>query len=373
MGEEARKSIAGLLYDGILSAQDWYEGLDAIRATLGAGVFDYLTVSTAESHVLDSVDNQGDVGLYADKLLEYKNHYMGRDLRMAVLARMPVGRVMLDHEHISAREMSRNEVYADFLRVHGFQHTLAALVRDDPDSRDYLGFLRSVDHAPYGAGERALMGRVMPHLRRAATLRARAGQLGRQAALGLAALDTLPQALAVVDAQCRIQYTNPAAGRLLEGFSALHVRHGRLQCGDAQAHAQFAQHVARACGCEGVRTAGAQSLAGNDRRLVVTMLPLKASHAASAHWQVPLALVILTDPAGVTGLRPELVGEILGLSPAEVRLALLLTSGKTVKDFAVLQGCTVNTARTHLTSLMHKTGCHRQVELTGLLQSLRLG
>ncbi len=373
MREEARTRIAGLLYDGILSPQDWHAGLNGLRGLLGAGLFDYFTLDTIRAAVSDSVHNQGDVGLQAEKMREYKDHYIGQDLRMTILAQMPVAQVMLDHEHISLREMSRNVVYTDFLRAHGFQHTLGVLVRDESGSRDFLGFVRPTDHVPYGADDTNLVYQLMPDLRRAAALRVRSQHLMRRAALGLLALDNLPQALAVVDAKCRIQYNNPSAGRLLADTSLLRVRHGCLECTVAQAQAQWQKQVERACGSEGAAMAGAQSLAGASERLVVTVLPLKASHAAVAHWQTPLALVVLTDPASPGGMSPDLIGDVLGLSPTEARLALLLASGKTVKDFAALHGCTWNTARAHLAQLLRRTGCRRQVELVALLQSLRLG
>ena len=83
-----------------------------------------------------------------------------------------------------------------------------------------------------------------------------------------------------------------------------------------------------------------------------------------------MALIVATKPGALADLDHSLVGEMLGLSPAEARLALLLAAGKTVKDFAAVQGCTVNTARAHLAHLLHKTGCRRQVELVGVLQAL---
>jgi DNA-binding CsgD family transcriptional regulator len=372
MREESIRRIAGFLYDGVLSPQGWYDGLDALRGLMDAGVFDYFTLNTVDSQILNGVDNQGKVGLHAEKLREYQDHYIGQDLRMATLAQMPVGQIMLDHEHISMREMSRNIVYTDFLRPHGFQHTLGALVRDEGGSRDFLGFIRPADHAPYSANDKTLVHQLMPDLRRAAVLRARAGHLARQAALGLAALDILPQALAVVDAQCRIQYGNPSAHRLLACTDALRVRHGRLHCSDASDHAQLLRHIVQACGCQGPAAAGVQSLAGKHGRLVVTVLPLQASHAAAAHWQMPLALVVITDPAAPGGLNPDLIGEVLGLSPTEARLALLLAAGKTIKHFAAIEGCSWHTARSHLKNLLRKAGCQRQVDLARLLQSLRL-
>lgn len=371
MQEQARH-IAGLLYDGVLSPQDWYDGLDGLREALGAGLFDYFTLSTISSQASGSVNNQGYVGLHAEKLREYQAHYIGQDLRMAALAQLPVGQLMLDHEHISTREMSRNIVYTDFLRPHGFQHTLGALVRDEGGSRDFLGFIRPSDHTPYGANDKALVERLMPDLTRAAHLRARTVQLARHAALGLAALDALPQALVIVDAHCHIQYSNPAADRMLARPGAMGVRHGRLSCLEGNAQVRWQSLVAAACLRQGTGMAGALQPAPGARSLVVTILPINARHPMALH-HAPLALAVLHDLAAPGGLDPRLIGEILGLSPTETRLVLLLASGKTVKDFAVVEGMSWHTARSHTKNLLRKTGCRRQLELVALLQSLRIG
>ncbi|KAB2899902.1 MAG: helix-turn-helix transcriptional regulator [Burkholderiaceae bacterium] len=335
-------------------------------------MFDYFTLSTISSQASDSVNNQGYVGLHAEKLREYQAHYIGQDLRMAALAQLPVGQLMLDHEHISTREMSRNIVYTDFLRPHGFQHTLGALVRDEGGSRDFVGFIRPSDHTPYGANDKALVERLMPDLTRAAHLRARTVQLARHAALGLAALDALPQALVIVDAHCHIQYSNPAADRMLARPGAMGVRHGRLSCLEGNAQVRWQSLVAAACLRQGTGMAGALQPAPGARSLVVTVLPINARHPMALH-HAPLALAVLHDPAAPGDLDPRLIGEILGLSPTETRLVLLLASGKTVKDFAVVEGMSWHTARSHTKNLLRKTGCRRQMELVGLLQSLRIG
>ena len=97
-------------------------------------------------------------------------------------------------------------------------------------------------------------------------------------------------------------------------------------------------------------------------------MPLAANHAFAAPWQQPLALIFLTLPGSMVLQNQGLVGEMLGLSPSETRLLLLLAGGKTVKDYALMEGCSWHTARTHMKNLMRKTGCHRQVELVQLLQ-----
>ncbi len=371
--QEQTQHVAGLLYDGILTPGDWHAGLDTMCNALGATVFHYFTLDHRNTTVLDGVDNQASVEINERKLREYESHYVTSDIRMAILQHLPVGNVMLDHEHIAPRTMSRNAFYSDFLGAHGLRNTMAAQVRKDDTASDFLGFLRTTDRQAYTAQDKAWMEQLMPDLQRAAHLRAHAGSLARSAALGLAALHALPQGLIVVDADGRLQYSNPAADGLLAGSGVLCVHHGRLQCSSGAAHAQLQRHIERACTSREASSAGVQSLSGKHMRLTVAVLPLKASHAAAAHWQRPMALVVLADPGAPGGLDPRLIGEMLGLSPTETRLALLLAAGKTVKDFAAAEGMSWHTARSHTKNLLRKTGCRRQLELVALLQSLRIG
>ena len=366
--------ITGHLYDGVLAPDSWYAALDGMCGQLDSGVFHYFTLDTSGAQVPESAGNPERAGLGGDRMAEYEQHYADRDIRMAATLRMPIGRVMLDHEHISQRALSRDAMYSDWLAPLGLRHTAATVVRSEGPARDFLSFMRPKDAKPFSLKHKALIEHVMPHIARAARLRAHVAHLSRQAALGLSALDSLPQGVAVVDAQCRIEYANATVGRLLAPSRTLRTAQGRLQCAQAEHQARLQQLVAGACGSPA--KAGAFECADGlpqPSRLVVTVLPLKASHALASVRQIPMALVILAVPGAMAALDHGLVRDMLGLSPSETRLLLLLAAGKTVKDYAAIEGCSWHTARVHLKNLMRKTGCHRQLELVQLVQALRLG
>ena len=375
MRHENPQTIAGLFYEGVLQPQAWHDGMNAMRARLQAGVFHSFTLDDSGAPTPDSVSNLESFGLHAGHMAEYETQHAGRDPRLTATLGLEPGGVMLDHEHFSQREALRNPVYADWLIPLGLRHTAGIVVRKEGGALDLISFMRPRDAKPYSAHDKHFIERLVPSIARAARLRARMLELSRNAALGMAALDGLRQGVAVVDAQCRIHHANAAMERLLAAPpaapGALCAAQGHLGCTDGAVQAQLRQLAAAACANPG--RAGALGLPGcGPRWLAVTVLPLQASHPWAALRQAPMALVVAAMPGAASGLSAGLVADMLGLSPAEARLALLLASGKTVKDFAAVQGCTVNTARTHLTNLLYKTGCRRQMELVGLLQSLRL-
>lgn len=364
----AIQRIAGLLYDGVLSPQAWYDGMDAFKEAVGGFNFHQLTVDVRHGSVLESITSASD-----DKgVKNYEQHYALADERVPAMMRLGRGEMLLDHEQFSERHMSRSALYAECLAPMGMKYTMGLMLRVEGSVQQYVGFMRAVDRPHFSSEEREFAMQLMPDVVRAAHLRDRVGLVARHAALGFAALDTLPQGIAVVDAQCRVQYSNPTADRLLARSGAMGMRHGCLSCRDALAQARWQSVVAAACARTGAGMAGALQPASGACGLVVSVLPINAQHPLALR-QVPMALVVMNDPTAPCGLAPRLVAEVLGLSPAETRLALLLASGKTVKDFAAAEDVSWHTARTHQKNLLRKTGCHRQQELVGLLHALRLG
>jgi DNA-binding CsgD family transcriptional regulator len=67
----------------------------------------------------------------------------------------------------------------------------------------------------------------------------------------------------------------------------------------------------------------------------------------------------------------ELVRSLFDLTPAEARVARSLAGGQTLKVIAAQSGASMNTVRTHLRSVMTKTGYNRQSDVVALLNGLR--
>ena len=62
--------------------------------------------------------------------------------------------------------------------------------------------------------------------------------------------------------------------------------------------------------------------------------------------------------------------ESTDLTPSEARVARSLASGKTVDEIATDGGVSRNTIRTHLSSVLEKTGCNRQADIVALLTAI---
>lgn len=369
--------IAASLYEGILEPIQWSAGMQEVQAKLSCAAFHHLDISSVDRSARSiAVSLQGSEPP-SEKLTEFERHYAPQDIRFPAMWAIQEGGAWWDHEHFSASVFHRAPIYSEFLASLGMRHTVCIPLRDGPTSRDFVGFMRHLDQKPFDTDEQALVRQLLPHMVRANKLRHRSVQVAARAALGTALLDTLPLALAVVDAERRLHYLNTAAQLALAGSGALTVRHGHLCAREPDVQNRLERYVAAACGHKGPPTAEALRTSSADPHagavaMTVQILPLQGSHPlAHEHRARPHALLVWNHWDAPQ--RTAHIALALGLTETEARLALSLAQGQSLKDFAAVQGCSWHTARTHAKNLLAKTGCHRQAELVQLVHSLTWG
>jgi DNA-binding CsgD family transcriptional regulator len=86
---------------------------------------------------------------------------------------------------------------------------------------------------------------------------------------------------------------------------------------------------------------------------------------------VRCAAVLAMTPVTAPQAPPlELVQSLFDLTPAEARVARSLAAGKSAEAIASDSGVSLNTVRTHVRGVLHKTGCNRQVDVVALLAGI---
>jgi DNA-binding CsgD family transcriptional regulator len=202
-------------------------------------------------------------------------------------------------------------------------------------------------------------------MRAAATLSERFAAVLAERDVALAALEALPQAILLAEADGQVIYRNRAAEAALASSGALCVdRQGRLCVRSLALQRRLAAAVRGA-----VRPAAAADpsavlqlprTGAPPLRLIVQPFVQRAGALpVSRH----LALLTLVDPQGRPAVPEEAVRRVLGLSPAEARLALALAGGERIADYAGRTGISLHTTRNLLRRAMAKTGAHRQADL----------
>ena len=103
--------------------------------------------------------------------------------------------------------------------------------------------------------------------------------------------------------------------------------------------------------------------------LVLHVNPLPGGEAWFRGWPAA-ALVLLAEPARGVGIDPDLAAAVLGLTPTESRVAVMLAEGFRVSEIATAMERKESTIRYHIKHIYAKHGLRRQSELVRLVLSL---
>ena len=185
----------------------------------------------------------------------------------------------------------------------------------------------------------------------------RALSAGNQSSL-VALLDELSFGVAVVDLRRQVLYASRIAAARLQGRGRLQVD-GMIEAATRQDTDVLQQAIEVTRG--GRRSYIALGWGGGATDIAVLPLP---------SWEVPAAALVFEKSQEDSGLGLYFFARSHNLTDAEERLLALLCDGGDVPTAAERAGCAVNTVRTHVRSLLRKTGLPTLRALVGRVGSL---
>jgi DNA-binding CsgD family transcriptional regulator len=213
---------------------------------------------------------------------------------------------------------------------------------------------------------------LMPHLRRACLLHQRLKRLRAERSGGLAALELLPTAVWLLDADGRLLFANRAGRELDQCHDGLWIDLHGMPVADDPGERQALQRCIAATIAAGRGLGVASDCVLSVRRrqqappLYVTLYPL--GREALLHGSA--AAMFILDPAKSTVPHTDALRMLYGLTPAEARLASALAEGGTLAEYCGSHRLRANTVRTHLKRALAKTDTHQQSQLVSLIARL---
>jgi DNA-binding CsgD family transcriptional regulator len=167
-----------------------------------------------------------------------------------------------------------------------------------------------------------------------------------------------------VAADGKIAWTSHRAAARLEDDPSFVVRNGRLRLRLPRLDARLQSAIAWAAHLGGPLM---------PRRGAVPLVIENAPGATRVCWVLAedggFALVMLDDIRPISE-RIEHAAQVFGLSPSQSRVALAVSEGRSLAEFARQSNITLNSARTHLRRVFEKTGVSSQPALVASLLSL---
>ena len=303
---------------------------------------------------------------------EYFDVYYPIDERVPRLRRLPDSKVVHVGNLFTSQELKTSPVYNEMLPRGDYQNSLNVRLDGPSGTRIVWGVADPISGGDWSLAQIELIEHILPHLRQYVSFRQALVDAEALGASLTGLLDNSRSCVIQLDWRGQIVAANDAAQDLLRRGDGLSDQGGILRAWSPSEDANLQRLLGRALprfgsqGASGSMTVKRPSVL---TRLALHISPLGDGRRDSCSLRVS-ALVLIVDPASRARIDPGLVVEVLGLTPAEGQVAVLLAEGKTVREIAVATGRRESTIRWHLHHICSKHGISRQVELVQLVLSL---
>lgn len=284
----------------------------------------------------------------------------------------PVGLVAPAEAMAEKAELRGSDFYHDLLRPCGLETAVGVTL-----SRDERRFtLASVVFGDRGHDSARkmdvdLLAAVTPHLQRALQIGRHLSALGTVRTAWEAALDGLGIGVVLVAPCGLIRFANCVAEQILRaGDAVLTSREGRLATRDPRALDRLRRMVL-ACAMtstgDSLASGGVVSAPAADRPpLRLLVVPIRQL-SASVVGHGPCALILIGDPARRGTIPINHLSKLYNLTSRERSVFEGVMLGHDVQEMAALRQVGMETIRSQLKAVLHKTGCRRQIDLLRLL------
>lgn len=301
----------------------------------------------------------------------YRSHFAAENAWLNARPNLAAGQCLTGAELVPNWELVRTAFYRGWLRPQHLHHCVLAALFQGAGTASFLLALRPLEQTPFDAADKRRLSSLLPELRCAYELGLRFAANRSRAEIMKEALETLPEAILIVDRDGYPIFVNKAAELLLARKDGLTLASGVLVASSGQETRELRQLLQAMTGCGTERSsAGADMLLSRPSGappLIMRVAPVPHTSIDDAGRTSGVALVFVRqiDP-------PTFVQRLCGyyqMTPAEARLAALILKGHSLVAAASELRITKNTARTHMKRIYLKTATHRQVDLIRLLAS----
>lgn len=351
-----------LMQDALKRIRDLFGGSKACFVPLGPGISPTDTIATDFDLELNK--------RYVEEFAFEVNDYID-----AVMA-MPIGRIYKDHALLGREALRKSRFWNEWMAPQNMYGGLGCRLLHSGRTSWFFDVQRGRRQQAFDMEDADLFRALSPTLAKVIELRHRLGRMSLKRDVERRALDALAIGIVAVDAHARVLYANAGAHLLFEQRDgSLRCSAGRLVAGDPACQANLKHKIAEACSGMQLDSASgyllARALDPESADVALCVIPLSEPGSYGLPDGQPVAMIFARTLELDANLEEEAV-RLLGLTPAEAKLASALASGQSLADAADAQSVRITTARTHLARIFQKTGTRQQSQIAALLRAAHL-
>ena len=360
---ETEADFLDLVYEAAVEPELWTRVLERFAEMVGGSEANLIAQdeTTCEGNALSVMSDPAAMPLYLTQFIKCNPFLKTTDLPLGL-------RVITDEHKLPKQELVKTEFYNDFMRTfdcHSFLITRLALQNTHTT---VVTIVRPARREPFDNPEIETAKRLHPHLIRGYRLAVRLTGMRQLQDSREALLDGSLLGVFVLDVKGVVRHVNRAGTALLASNHGLAILGGILRASSPDRLCRLHAMIATAGERDTVRrSGGAMSLPRpGGQPLSVSVVPLRGGPALFFD-SSPSVLVCVSDPEADVAIPERKLRDLLGLSPAEARVAAQLLEGHEPRKIAERLGLSFYTVRGHLVRIFDKTGVSRQAELIRLM------
>ena len=302
----------------------------------------------------------------------YFANYHAADESLPRIRLLPHAKLVHVNELFTAQERKTSRAYNEALVLADGQNSLNVRL-DGPDGcRIVVGLGNPIGPAGWEPGQTEMIKRLLPHIRQTVRVRQALHNADAYSASLTQLLGNSMIGVIHLGRRGRLLEMNDRARTLLRRGDALFDQGGHLHARLAADEARLQRVLAGALPADDLPAASGSLTVGRSstaRRLTLHVMPATAYPLGYDLWRV-VAIALLIEPGPHAQIDSDLVSAVLGLTPAEGRVAALLAAGHTVRNIALMSGTRESSVRSHMKRIYGKRGISRQADLIRLVLSI---
>ena len=374
--DEALFNLIGRLYDTATDTDKWGAFLTELVALFGASAGHLTHFDFQERRMTFSVQ----VGLdhMSAALWQRYEALLPEDPRMPAYAKY-LGNPQACRMTVDEQTLHASRMYREVLVPARIEYTLGLKLDGDNNGGTGLAITRDDRSSPFDQADCDLLGKIIPHLKRALEIHKRFALLDFGQRMALEALDRIATGIVLLDEGGVVKFANRLARDIAGSADGFRIIGDSVMFADYDIQTEV---IAAARGAIASARAG-RVLPGKGfaipRPSGATPYALMVSTLWGRHLRFdlgllddPIAVLFLSDPQRPQEAPAELLQRLYGLTPAEARVLEALVAGHNLKGAAAGLGIAYETVRSHMKSIFDKTNTRRQIDVVKLVLSTSL-
>lgn len=367
--------LVELIYEAAINPARWYAALDAVRAQLGFFNATLTLVELPSARLLVGVQvNVPEPFAAMQSDPKYVPAQMELWGGMAAINKHVVEQPVVISRIADPDDYAGNLYYLDFAKP---QDLVDVVVLPLLRSRSMIGDIGMGRHRSEGLVSDGVirdLGRIAPHIRRAASVSGILSIGAEMIDTFAAAIDATPAGVILVDDKLAIVHANLAAAEMLHADDPLTTMDGRLALrreivrGALEEAVRAAAEAPLAMGRKGISIPG-RRIDGSP--VGIHVLPLLRRDGRGAGTGVAVAAIFVAESVDAQP-KADVLGALFELTPSEARVLELASAGMSNPGIAEELGVALSTVKTHVLHIFEKTGRHTKAELIRLVHDLTL-